>query len=38
MTSVLTIAQAAERLGWHPNWVRTLARQGRIPGAKIGRQ
>ena len=33
---LLTLKQAAARLGVHPNTLRTHVRRGIVPGAKIG--
>lgn len=35
---LMSVDEAAEYLGFHPEYVRRLARQGRLKGLKAGRQ
>ena len=35
MTQPLTVKQAADRLGYHPNYVRRLLREGTIKGQRF---
>ena len=35
---LLNIREAARFLDWSPNYIRRLARQGRIPARKLGRE
>lgn len=35
---VMNVQEVAELLDFHPEYVRQMARQGRIPGVKVGRK
>ena len=36
LSELITVQEAAELLGYHPEHVRRLARQGRLPAVKVG--
>jgi len=38
MPRLLTAKEAADFIGWHPEYIRRLARQKRIPAVRIGRE
>ncbi|NLO07405.1 MAG: helix-turn-helix domain-containing protein [candidate division WS1 bacterium] len=35
---VMNVEEVADLLGFHPEYVREMARTGRIPGVKVGRK
>ena len=38
LPQMMTADQVAQYLGWSPNYVRRLAREGRIPAVRLGAQ